>query len=127
MKPLRALDSLRRDLIYAARSLRRSPGLVLTVAISLGLGIGVNTTIFNLFNILVLAKPTAVEPERLVRIEPGNGNGISYPNYRDLRNIPAFTAFEVTAGATFNLRLGEDASTVPERAYGLTVSDNYFE
>ena len=40
MKPLLALDSLRQDLIYAARSLRKSPGMVTTVAVSLGLGIG---------------------------------------------------------------------------------------
>jgi len=40
MKPLLALDSLRQDLIYAARSLRKSPGMVTTEAVSLGLGIG---------------------------------------------------------------------------------------
>jgi hypothetical protein len=32
MKPLLALNSLRQDLIYAARSLRKSPGLATTVA-----------------------------------------------------------------------------------------------
>src|SRR5580700_2988286 len=95
MKPILALDFVRQDLVYAARSLRKSPGLVATVAISLGLGIGVNTTVFNLFNITVLATPTAMEPDRLVTIEPGNGNRISYPNYKDLnyKNVAASPAF----------------------------------
>jgi predicted permease len=123
MQPLLALDSICQDLIYAARSLRRSPGLVLTVAISLGLGIGVNTTVFNLFNITVLAKPTAVEPERLVSIEPGNGNRISYPNYKDLGASPAFAGMAVTTMGTVNLR---DQSRV-ENVIALETSPNYFQ
>ena len=59
------------DLVFACRGLRKSPGLVAVVTLSLGLGIGVNTTLFNLFNQIVLAKPTAVAPERLPeRVEP---------------------------------------------------------
>lgn len=69
--------TLMQDLIYAARSLRRAPGLVAVVVLTLTLGIGVNTTVFNLLNLMLLAPPTAVEPDRLVRIEPGNGNQIS--------------------------------------------------
>jgi predicted permease len=123
MKPIRALDSLRHDLIYAARSLRKNPGLVATVAISLGLGIGVNTTVFNLFNITVLAKPTAVEPDRLVTIEPGNGNRISYPNYRDLGASPAFAGMAVTTMWTVSLR---DQNRV-ENVLALEASANYFQ
>jgi predicted permease len=128
MKPFQALDSFRQDLIYAARSLRKSPGMVTTVAISLGLGIGVNTTVFNLFNITVLAKPTAVEPDRLVTIEPGNGNRISYPNYKDLNykspdGSPAFAAMAVTTMGTVNLR---DQNRV-ENVLALETSPNYFQ
>src|SRR5580700_9418576 len=128
MTPLRALDSFRQDLIYAARSLRKSPGLVATVAISLGLGIGVNTTVFNLFNITVLTKPTAVEPDRLATIEPGNGNRISYPNYQDLnyKNVaasPAFAGMAVTTLGTVNLH---DQNRV-ENVLALETSANYFQ
>ncbi|SPE36992.1 hypothetical protein SBA6_630030 [Candidatus Sulfopaludibacter sp. SbA6] len=69
--------TLMQDLIYAARSLRKAPGLVAVVVLTLTLGIGVHTTVFNLLNLMLLAPPTAVEPDRLVRIEPGNGNQIS--------------------------------------------------
>jgi hypothetical protein len=72
------------DLSYAARSLRKTPGLVAVVVLTLALGIGVNTTLFNLLNSMVLAPPTALAPDRLVRIEPGNGNRISYRNFLDM-------------------------------------------
>jgi hypothetical protein len=42
------LENLGRDLLYAARGLRRNPSLVITALISLGLGIGVNTAMFSL-------------------------------------------------------------------------------
>lgn len=56
--------AIRDDLIYAARSLRKTPGLVSVVVLTLALGIGVNTTAFNLLNLLVLAPPSAKEPGR---------------------------------------------------------------
>jgi putative ABC transport system permease protein len=123
MQPLLALDSFRQDLVYAARSLRKSPGLVATVAISLGLGIGVNTTVFNLFNITLLAKPTAVEPDRLVAIEPGNGNRISYPNYQDLGANSSLAGMAVTTMGTVSLR---DQNRI-ENVLALETSANYFQ
>jgi putative ABC transport system permease protein len=111
------------DLVFAFRSLRKAPGLVLVVTLSLGLGIGVNTTIFNLFNQFVLAKPTAVEPDRLVRIEPGNGNNISYPNFVDVSANRAFDGMLVTSGAALNWRTGENIRMLQ----GLAVSANFFE
>lgn len=84
------------DLKYAARALARRPALVLVAALSLGLGAGFNTTVFSMLNTFVLRPPTAEEPDRLLRIEPGNGNQISYPNYRDLPRtalLPAYGAY----------------------------------
>jgi predicted permease len=48
------LDDLRRDVAYAARTLRKTPGFALAAALTLGLGIGANTTIFSLTDALVL-------------------------------------------------------------------------
>src|ERR1017187_5995215 len=89
--------SLIQDLSYAARSLRKTPGLVAVVVVTLALGIGVNTTLFNLLNSIVLAPPTAVEPDRLVRIEPGNGNHISYLNFRDMGRDSAFAGMALNS------------------------------
>jgi putative ABC transport system permease protein len=111
------------DLGFAFRSLRKSPGLVSVIVLSLGLGIGVNTTLFNLFNLIVLAKPTASTPERLVRIEPGNGNDISYQNFRDMSGSRAFDGMLLSADASLNWRDGEAVRPV----LGLAVSGNYFQ
>ncbi len=111
------------DLAYAARSLRRTPGLVAVVVLTLALGIGVNTTAFNLLNSIVLAPPTAVEPGRLVRIEPGNSNHISYPNFRDLAGgSSAFAGMSLNSGTTLNWRHG----VAMEPVNGMSLSANFF-
>jgi len=115
--------TLIQDLIYAARSLRKAPGLVAVVVLTLALGIGVNTTVFNLLNLMLLAPPTALEPDRLVRIEPGNGNQISYLNFRDMAGSPAFAGMALTTGASLNWRNGDAVEPVPAMA----LSANYFQ
>src|ERR1700683_4690680 len=105
MTPLAILHTFWRDLLYAARGLRKHPELLVITALSLGLGIGVNTTLFNVFNIIVLQKPTAVESNRIVRIEPGNSNGISYLDYRDLPGGAAFTGMAITSNTVLNVRI----------------------
>ena len=67
------------------------------VVLCLGLGIGVNTTIFSLYNAALLTAPTGREPERLVQIEPGNSDQISYPNYKDLGRLAGFDGLALSA------------------------------
>ena len=42
------------DIFYALRGFRRSPGFVFTVVATIGLALGLNTTIFTVFNAYVL-------------------------------------------------------------------------
>src|SRR5690242_9900504 len=44
----------RHDLAYSARSLRRMPGISLTIVVTLALGLGVNATLFSLLDRLFL-------------------------------------------------------------------------
>src|SRR5215469_5775664 len=44
------LEQIAQDLHYAARMLRKSPGVPATVVITVALGIGVNTAMFSLLN-----------------------------------------------------------------------------
>jgi predicted permease len=123
MSLLTILEGAGQDLRYAARGLRKHPELLLITVLSLGLGIGANTTLFNLFNIVVLQKPSAVEPDRIVRIEPGNGNKISYLNFRDMGVSRAFVEAAINSTAMLNLRTGNDI----QRITGLATSGNFFQ
>ena len=49
------MESLLRDVRYAMASLRRTPGLTLTVLVTLALGIGVTTAVFTVVHRVLLA------------------------------------------------------------------------
>src|SRR5690348_15502678 len=64
-----------RDLRYAVRVLKNSPGFTLAAVLTLGLGIGLNATIFSLFDAL------ALRPLEL----PGRQPVVSV--YQDIRGV----------------------------------------
>ena len=83
------LESAARDVRYALRRLRRSPGFTAAAVLSLALGIGANTAIFSLFHALMLRLLPVARPQELVsfiRIGGwGNAEISSYPLYLSLR------------------------------------------
>lgn len=108
--------------MYAARSLQKTPVLVTVIVLTLALGIGVNTTGFNLLNLLVLAPPSAKAPERLLRIEPANSNLISYLNFRDMAGSSAFTGMALASATSLNWRNGDAVEPVQV----MLLSANFF-
>jgi predicted permease len=88
------LEQLGQDSRYAVRQLWRAPGFTLTVALSLGLGIGANTTIFSFVNALLFRAPAIADSSRLVELmnRDAKGSGIesylplSYPGYAHYRD-----------------------------------------
>ena len=54
-----------RDLRYAIRTLRTSPAFAVTVILTLGIGLGLNTTLFTLFNTYVLRPFAVADPYSL--------------------------------------------------------------
>ncbi len=80
--------------------------------LSLGLGVGVNTTLYSVFRTVFLVSPTSTEPGRLVRIEPGNSNQIAYPNYRDIRPGDTFEGLAAYARVALNLHVGGEIQKV---------------
>jgi predicted permease len=124
------LDSWLQDIRHAARLVRRNPLFAVTATLSLAIGIGANTTIFTIANVLLFKPaPGVVEPGRLVdvgRSQDGDGfdNG-SYPNYLDIR------ARQTVFSDIYALRIGAEPMSLggragAERIFGDMVSTNYF-
>ena len=73
-----AFEQLAREVKYAARILRRSPGLAVLSMLAIGVGIGVSAILFTLVDGIVLRPLPYPEPDRLVRIldrNPQSGIG----------------------------------------------------
>ena len=118
-----------KDLRYAFRQIRRSPGFTLVAVATLGLGIGANTTIFSLLNALLFRPPPGIhQADRLVqlaRMQRGQDfDRISYPNYLDLRSATQ-ELDDVVAYAPTVFFVGGAADT--ELIPGEIVTGNYFD
>ena len=119
------------DLRYAARTLLRARGMAAAAIVSLGLGIGANTTIFAWMKATILRPlPGVAEPGRMVVITSRNAAGAhqstSYPDYLDIRQrARSFDGLIAQDLAAMNVRRERDLQA--QRTYGAIVSGNYFE
>src|SRR5687767_4748129 len=117
-----------RDFRHAARAFARMPGMAAVVIGSLAVGIAANTVVFSWVQAVVFKPiPGVGLASRLhlveARTEAGLYAGVSWPEYRDLRerlrSMEGLLAFRMIP-----LYVGESGRV--ERSAGLLVSDNYF-
>src|ERR1035441_10393139 len=90
-----AMGTVIQDVKYGLRMLARNPGFTAVAVLTLALGIGLNTSIFQLFDAIVLQPMPVKDPSAVVcvyqRIEndPGGYRSFSYPEYVALRDSNA--------------------------------------
>ena len=80
------LDTVWRDVSYAARVLRRSPRFTVTALTLLVLGIGSTTAIFSIAYAVLVRPLPYPDAERLVFLAEKEGSGVVWPNFEDWRS-----------------------------------------
>jgi macrolide transport system ATP-binding/permease protein len=123
------LETLGKDVGYALRALRKSPGFTLVAILTLAFGMGINTTIFSFFYTLVLRPLPVKDPGSIVNayrtVKNESRYGVfsysEYIYYRD--HAGSFSGLAASAGARMTLS-GKDGAG--ETVHAALVSGNYY-
>jgi predicted permease len=123
------LETLLRDLHYSLRSLSRNRLLTVIGILSIGLGVGSNTTIFSLVSRFVLRPAPVGDPGTLLSLHIMHDNDrccnpFSWPLFSDLRKQA--TAFSDAAAYYDLIPASIGGGAEPERVWGQGVTPNFF-
>jgi putative ABC transport system permease protein len=122
------MQTLWQDMRYGFRRLIKTPGFALIAVLSLALGIGANTAIFSLVNLILfrplpIANPAEVVSVSVVR-KDGEFAAFSYPNYVDFRDRNEVLSGLFASRFTY-MSLSRNGNN--EKIWGNMVSGNYFD
>jgi predicted permease len=126
-------EVLWRDLCYAARMMRKNPLFVMFVVLTLGFGIGANTTVFTVINTLILNPlpvPDSSRLESLGLMKARSTSKSSAPlplSYPDLKDYQAKNrVFRSLAGYTSSRPVTWQAEGASQGLFSELVTANYF-
>lgn len=124
------MDTLRQDLLFATRLLRKNPGFTVAAVVTLALGIGANTAIFSIVNASLLRPLPFKDSSRILSVTtktamfPTFNLGNSWPAFQLMRSqAPALEESAVYAESEMNM----SGQSVPEQLTVTAVSDGFFE
>ena len=127
------LESTAQDIRYGLRTMIANPGFSLVAILSLALGIGANTAIFQLLNAISLRSLPIKNPHELALITIAGGNrgmgvtdgkdNLTRPMWEEIRrDHPAFSGVFAWSSDRDNVGEGKDFQV----ARGITVSGDFF-
>ncbi len=118
------LESLWRDAVHAVRGMRRQPGFTITALLALGSAIGLNTSLFTIFNAVAL-RPWAVhDPARVVNVYPFAPEGRGGFGAAEYRYLSQHTR---TFSGLIAMQNGEQVKLDDHFQQLTYVSGNYFQ
>src|SRR5262249_58479007 len=80
-----------KDIVYAVRTLKKSPGFTVVALLTLALGIGANATIFSVVNAVLLRGLPYPDSDRLVLVWRMYGPA---PEGRNITSAPVFLEWQ---------------------------------
>jgi putative ABC transport system permease protein len=122
------METLWQDIRQGARILVKNPGFTLTVALTLGLGLGANAAVFSIVNALLLRPLPVRDPGNLylltsVHEENQDPHPVSYKDYLDYRSHGDL--FSDLAAYSIGF-VGLSADNRADRIAVANVTGNYF-
>ena len=120
-----------RDIVFAVRTLRKSPVFTLAAVVTIALGIGASTAIFSVANAVLLRPLPYKNPDRLVFAisDLTRRNVKNFPlsncDFLDLRNGTTAVFEETAAVLTFRATVPREDGAA-ERITGANASTNFF-
>lgn len=120
------MNTILNDIKFGLRMICKSPGFSLVVVLVMGIGMGVNTALFNAFDQVALRSLPVPEADRLVAIrhaQHGTDISTNYPIYESYRDHDAlFSDLVAFSEETLQWRRDDVIREIP----ALVVSGNYF-
>ena len=123
------MRALMRDLRYALRQLRQSPGFAVTAIVSLALGIGATTAVFSVVYAVLMDPFPYRDPGQMIHLRwfdragQERGGSLTPQQWRELKKLPVIEDYAISD----DWQLTVTGHDFPEDVQGVYFSANAFQ